>query len=283
MGGAPFHLLTMNVYLLCNPESGGGTDAEGIGERLERLGATLTGDEARAERVVVCGGDGTVGQGAALAARLGVPLAVVPTGTANDFARALGLPGELEDAARLAVQGETLRGLELGRIDGRAFVNVASVGLAPAAARLAVPLKPVLGSLAYPAGALAAGVLEQPVPCGVTTQAKTLFEGPAWQVMVAVTGAFGGVAEIDAADPGDGRLDLIVLPAIRRLALARYALAMRRGTLADASGVVHARADDLVLEVPPGTSLNVDGEVIHARGPVRFGVETGVLSVVTTG
>ena len=86
-----------------------------------------------------------------------MPLAVLPTGTANDFARAYGLPGDPREAAELAADGERTRPLELGRLaDGRPFVNVASAGLASVAARNAQPLKPRLGPLAYGVGALRA-------------------------------------------------------------------------------------------------------------------------------
>src|SRR4051812_16836289 len=86
----------MDVALICNPQSGPGVDADGTAERLRALGASIvelahTPDEARgdgAERLVVVGGDGTIAPAAALAARRGIPLAVVPGGTANDFARA---------------------------------------------------------------------------------------------------------------------------------------------------------------------------------------------------
>ena len=54
------------------------------------------------DRIVVAGGDGTIGPVAELAGRLDVPLAVIPTGTANDFARANGIPLDVEAAARLA-------------------------------------------------------------------------------------------------------------------------------------------------------------------------------------
>jgi diacylglycerol kinase family enzyme len=88
------------------------------------------------ERIVVAGGDGTIAPCAALAGRLGVPLAVVPLGTANDFARAHGLPLDVRVARELAAWGVRTRPLELGRLaDGRPFVNVASAGLAPLAAR----------------------------------------------------------------------------------------------------------------------------------------------------
>ena len=115
---------------------------------------TLDADRAPSapERIAVAGGDGTIGPVAELAGRLDVPLAVIPTGTANDFARAHGLPLDLDAAARLAAhRRRTLRALELGRLaDGRPFVNVASAGLVDASpARRAQPLKSRFGPLAY--------------------------------------------------------------------------------------------------------------------------------------
>ena len=69
------------------------------------------------------------------------------------------------------------------------------------------------------------------------------------------------------ADPQDGRLDLLVVPAGPRLALAARAVRMRRGDLADAPDVVHTRVDAITLHVPAGTPFNVDGELVEA-GPV---------------
>ena len=144
----------MKIELVANAGSGGGTDRSAVEDALRRHGATLT-DEAP-ERVVVAGGDGTVGMAADRAHRLGVPLGVVPTGTANDFARAHGLPDDHEEALRLAATGTMTQGLELAYVGDRPFVNLASAGLAPEAARRAEPLKRVLGPLAYPLGALVA-------------------------------------------------------------------------------------------------------------------------------
>jgi diacylglycerol kinase family enzyme len=259
------------VHLLCNPASGGETDDAEIERLVESHGAVLV-EAGGAERVVVCGGDGTIATGAELAARLDLPLAVIPTGTANDFARAHGLPEDVEEAARLAITGAPGPALDLARMDDRPFVNVASAGLAPAAAERAEPLKGALGPLAYPAGALAAGATEDPIACTVDGH----FEGEAWQVMVACSGAFGGGAELEAADPADGRLDLVVIPAGPRLELALRALELRRG---EPEGV-RARADHFTVRVPPDTAFNVDGEVVTAGGAVEFGVEPGAFRLV---
>jgi diacylglycerol kinase (ATP) len=232
------------------------------------------------ERVVVAGGDGTVAAAAELAGRLDVPLAVIPGGTANDFVRASGLPLDAFEAATLAVTGTALRRLELGRLgDGRPFVNVASAGLAADAARGAAPLKPRLGPLAYAVGALRAAATASPLLCSVRADSRTVFEGGAWQVIVAVTGAFGGGSEVGAADPQDGKLDVAVLPAGSRAGLARRAWGLKRGTIAAQRGVAHHRGAVIEVDLPPGTEFNADGEVRDA-GMERMAVERSAFALV---
>jgi diacylglycerol kinase family enzyme len=94
----------------------------------------------------------------------------------------------------------------------RPFVNVASTGLSPAAAAKAHGLKRAVGALAYAIGALHAGLTAKPVRCRVDCDGQRLFDGRAWQAMVAVTGVFGGGAAVDA-DPHDGELDVVVIEA----------------------------------------------------------------------
>jgi len=176
--------------------------------------------------------------------------------------------------------GTELRRLELGRLgDGRPFVNVASAGLASVAARRAAPLKPRLGSLAYAVGALRAAATAVPLPCAVQVDGRTVFEGAAWQVIVAVTGAFGGGSAVGAADPADGVLDVAVLPAGSRAGLARRAWGMRRHTIAEQRGVAHHRAMVVEVQLPPGTEFNADGEV-RDRGLERVEVERDAYGLV---
>ena len=99
-----------------------------------------------------------------------------------------------------------------------------------------------------------------------------VFAGEAWQAIVAVTGAFGGGSEIGAADPEDGVLDVTVLPAGSRLALARRAWGLRRGTIAEQRDVCHARGHVIEVDLPPGTEFNVDGELLD-DGMQRITVE----------
>ena len=219
----------VRIALSANTQSGGGLDPEPLAEAMREHGAEveLFGCEpdelerlaaSRPDRVAVAGGDGTIGSAAETAGRIGAPLAVIATGTANDFARANELPFDPLEAAALAATGTELRDMELGRLaGGRPFVNVASAGLAAKAARHASPFKRVLGPLAYGVGALRAAATEAPMRCIVRVDGEIVFEGGAWQLIVAVTGAFGGGSEIGVADPGDGVLDVTILPAGSRL------------------------------------------------------------------
>jgi diacylglycerol kinase (ATP) len=279
------------LVLLSNPESGSGAAPEV--ERLLRsrhanvisLGLDELDRAARtpADRYVVAGGDGSIGSVAALAARARVPLAVVPVGTANDFARALRIPLDSAEASTLAAAGRRTRRVDLAWIDGpeiarRPFLNAASVGLSPVAARKAGGLKRALGPLAYALGAARAGITARPIRCRLTCDGEGAFAGEAWQVTVAGTGAFGGGAELDA-DPGDGRLDALVIEAGSRASLAIRAYGMRAGSIASQRGVRRLTATTIELEVPPGTPFNVDGELIEG-GPARLEVEPRAVEVV---
>ena len=293
----------MRLALVTNAASGTGTDAEDVAERLRRAGAEVsvhafdasdesspTGDEAVEEaageaaaehpdRLVVAGGDGSIGPVAVTAAAGGLPLAVVPTGTANDFARAMEIPLDLDEACLLAARGARERVVDVLRAGERPFLNAASVGLSVIAAVRARPLKRPLGPLAYAVGALRAAASAHPLRCRVTVDGDELFAGEAWQVIVAGTGAFGGGSELDEADPGDRLVDVAVLEAGPRGALARRAWGMRQGGLTDQPGVRHGRGRAIDLELPPDTPFNVDGEVCSVA-PLRFAARGERVEVV---
>jgi diacylglycerol kinase family enzyme len=136
------------IALLSNPASGQG-DAERAEQLLQAAGAaveTFAIGEAEpaatsgAERLAVAGGDGSIGAAAAAAGAAGIPLAVIPCGTANDFASHLGIV-DVEQACELAANGQRVEQMELSRVGERPFVNVAGAGLAPAAAEEAAGLK----------------------------------------------------------------------------------------------------------------------------------------------
>jgi diacylglycerol kinase family enzyme len=251
------------------------------GRLRARAGVGAVGDgheHAGAERIVVAGGDGSIGPAALLALRSGLPLAVLPIGTANSFARWLGLPLDLEEAAALAASPDpVLRRAEVADAGGRPFVNVAACGLSVLAADQARPFKRRLGPLAYALGALRAAISGRPLHAAVACDGEEAWRGAAWQILVAATGAFGGESSTGGVDPTDRRLDVAIVPAGPRAELVRRGYAMRQGRLVDDEGVVHVRGRTVELEL--GTArFNVDGEILDVA-PARFGI-SGTFEVV---
>jgi diacylglycerol kinase (ATP) len=154
------------------------------------------------------------------AGRLGeLTLGFVPLGTANDLATHLGMSSDPRVAARQLVEGHraTLDAMRLegDRLDrGEIVVNALHAGLGVDGARRGGPLKPVLGPLAYPVGVAASGVVSRGHQVTIRVDGTDLDIGSA-VLAVSVSNAprLGGVELMAEADPTDGRLDLLVVPA----------------------------------------------------------------------
>lgn len=268
----------MRIALVVNAGSGGGTDATALADMLRVEGADVDVHPFEAlneldldgvDRLVVAAGDGGVGVAAARAVRAGIPFAVLPSGTANDFAGFLDVPEEPNDAARLAADPSArTRAIDVGLSGQIPFVNAASCGIAVAATENASPLKKALGRAAYAVGAVQAGATEKARSYRVVIDGEEAFSGEAWQVIVSGTGAFGSGAEIEPADPSDGALDVTVLHGGSRMALPLRAWGLKRGGLTEQDGVAHFRGREVV--VTGADSWNVDGEVCEQDDAGRF-------------
>jgi len=281
-----------SIALLTNPDSGQG-NADDVERLLREAGAEVTSfriaEHERAaaagvDRIAVAGGDGSIACAAGSAARAGVPLAVIPTGTANDFAAALGLPPEVEAACELAVRGETRRPMELAFAGERAFVNIASVGLSPTAAEHADQMKSQFGALAYTFGAIEAGVTADPIHCRVTCDGDLRHEGEVWQISIGSTGAFGGGSSIES-NTSDGKLDLVVIEGSSRIRLVGRAYGLKAGKVEAQKGVIHERCAEVELSLPDDECLNIDGELVEsgdliADGTLRFRCEQDAFELI---
>jgi diacylglycerol kinase (ATP) len=115
-------------------------------EPAEAVDAIRSRDPA-VDAIVVGGGDGSISSVLAPIVESGLPLGVLPLGTANDFARSIGVPDL--DTAFAAMQGGKLRSIDVGEANGRLFLNTIAIGLPAAAARgLTGELKKRLGMFA---------------------------------------------------------------------------------------------------------------------------------------
>ena len=252
------------------------------GHAHHSLGLARDALAAGARLVVAAGGDGTVRACAHALAGTGVPLAIVPRGTANLAARALGVPSRL-DAALAAGFGGCDRQIDLAGADGMLFVAMAGIGL-DAAVVDGTPdlLKRHLGWLAYVAG-------------GVTRLAGRrrrftlrLDDGPplarlARSVVVGNVGLLpGGFALLPDARLDDGLLDVGILAP----AGPAWALVARRvvtGSRHDDLNLERYRARRVEIEVAADLPREVDGEVITPGRSLTVTVRPGALLVRVPG
>ena len=173
-------------------------------------------DEAIAEgveRVIAGGGDGTVNEVAdALMKRPQCPeLAIMPLGTANDFATACGIPGDLVAALSLAVHGKCTP-IDMGKANERHFVNVASGGFgAEVTVDTPVELKNFLGGGAYTLTGLVKAMGFAPYRGKFVTQ-ETEHSGAAI-VGAVCNGRQAGGGQVLAPDAciNDGLLDVLIV------------------------------------------------------------------------
>jgi YegS/Rv2252/BmrU family lipid kinase len=227
---------------------------------------TLTAELApEVDVLVVFGGDGTVHEVAN-----GLPLggdgplvALLPAGTGNDLARALGLPPD-PVAAATELTGARPRRLDLLDCGPRRAANGVNAGFAAAATdTLSRPVKKVLGPAAYLVGGVKAGLSPPTWPARVEAGGRVV-EGEALAVVVGNGGSFGGGRWLlPDADLGDGLLDVLVVPASASKArLARHLARDRRlpGDLPRLRGP----AATVVTDMP----CRLDGEPFPTPGSV---------------
>jgi YegS/Rv2252/BmrU family lipid kinase len=108
----------------------------GIKGRVELLDGAAIAEQAKkaaeagTELIVVGGGDGTISAAAGALAGTETSLGILPLGTLNHFARALGIPMKLDEAAKVIAAGQT-RVVDVAEVNGRTFINNSAIGLYP--------------------------------------------------------------------------------------------------------------------------------------------------------
>ncbi len=237
--------------------------------------------DTQPDLLVVGGGDGTIGCAAARVAHSPVTLGVLPLGTANDFARTLGIPTSVPGAVGTLLSG-TVVDVDLGRVDGTVFLNVASLGLSVGVTRALTPaMKRRLGRLAYPAASLAAYRAHVPFDATIELPDGSVLElVDLLQVAVGNGRHYGGGLTVSpTASIDDHTLDVYAVERGRLRDHVSVARLLRTGDLVEHDRVHHLTARRLRLATDEPMEVNLDGE-IAATTPATFEVDRNALHVV---
>jgi len=274
------------TYVILNPNSG-----RGRGRRLEpqirqvfaaqdaQFGLTQgPGDEERLaraaieagfDRIVAVGGDGTTSNVGHAIVESGKPVALglVPGGTGCDLARTLEIPQkDLAGCAAIVAAGKT-RAIDVGRVEGRHFLNIAGFGFDMAVLERSFRVKWLKGELlylycsllelkAYPGFALESVLDGQPAPADIHMM-----------VIVANARKFGGgFAVAPKAEIDDGLLEIVRFGKLGFLARLQAMGALMKGRHNELPGIGTTRAARAVFNFEAPPSFETDGEWRQAKG-----------------
>lgn len=244
-------------------------------EKMDQIVRQAVADGA--PMVIVGGGDGSMSGTVDELVGKDCVFGVLPLGTANSFARTLGLPLDLDGAVQ-AIAGGRRRRVDLGMIDGDYFVNAASLGLSPMIGKT-VPhkLKRYLGRIGY---------LIWAVKCSVGFRAFRLIiddgrkEQRMWSTEVRILNGpyHGGVELSDSADVDTGEIvvQAVVGRSHVRLAWDWYAKFFKLRDRNAHTQEFHGKA--FTITTRPRQRISIDGEVL-AKTPVVAKIAPGAIEV----
>lgn len=275
------------VLMIINPKSRqGSADLAEVRGLLEARGLRLhqetPGDAAgvaqlidahagETDCIILGGGDGTLNCAAGALVSSGLPLGILPLGTANDLARTLGLPTDVREAAAVAADGH-VKQIDVGCVNGVHFFNAADIGLgARVTALLDRGTKSRWGVLAYPRSLLGAWrknrAFTARVRCDGRVETLRVI-----QLKIA-NGKYygGGMSVLDDAAIDDERLDLLAIRPQGMLSLLRLAPALRAGA---ARGTPHVKVRSgrrIDISTRRRMDVSTDGEITTAT-PAQFSI-----------
>ncbi len=251
--------------------------------RLPETVRDVLDDGSEYRLLILGGGDGSVSSVVDFLAHHHVVLGLLPLGTANDFARTLGIPSDIEGACQTIAAGKMVD-LDLGLAGDNYFVNLASVGLGVEATRALSPwMKKSVGPLAYPAAAIKAFLSHEPFSARLTFpdgDHEPVEHERLLQVAVG-NGRFYGGGMVVAPESGidDRNLDVYAIKLGRHRDLIGVARYLKSGDFIRNESVTQYRTERVRLETDPELAVNIDGEVV-TRTPQDFSVAHNALKVL---
>ncbi|MFJ5717367.1 diacylglycerol kinase [Neobacillus sp. NPDC093127] len=267
--------------LIYNPTSGRELIKRHLPEILQKLEAagyeasthaTIgAGDATKAARIAVkrkydiviaAGGDGTIHEVVnGLADQDYRPkLGIIPTGTTNDFARALHIPRDVNTAVDIITKGEMIP-VDIGRINDKYFINIAGGGrITELTYEVPSKLKTMLGQLAYYLKGMEMLPSIKASHLRIEYDGK-LFEGEAMMFLVGLTNSIGGFERLAPdASINDGLFSLLILKKVNLAEFVRIATLAVRGEHVNDQNVVYTQANRIKVYSSEKVQLNLDGE-----------------------
>jgi diacylglycerol kinase family enzyme len=253
------------------------TEGSGCVATLEEVFA-----DPGAEAVVVGGGDGTISAAASFAARNGVALGVIPLGTMNLFARSLGVPLEMYDAAEALAAGQVGR-VDIGEANGRYFVHHVTLGLHAQMIELRekVPYGSRIGKLMANLQAFLSAVQRPRLITAVVTVNGASFRRRTAAILIANNPLGDGHLPYPD-DPRQGRLAVYISRSSSTVDLLELAAEVTLGEIGGNPLLESYEGERVTIAVPDRrrVRVSIDGEIVPLKTPLEARIHAGGLKVL---
>ena len=214
--------------------------------------------------ILIAGGDGTVDVllNAMKEKGLNLPIGILPVGTANDFGKFINMPQDVEKACEKILSSKPVK-VDIGKINDRYFINVASTGLfTDVSQKTDVALKNTIGKLAY----YIKGIEELPNFRKLKIKLKSKevnYDGEMYLMLIFNGQTAGNFKLANRSSAMDGLLDIIVIKAVQIFEILPLFIKVLKGEHLDSDKVIYFKTDDLYIECEEGIVTDIDGE----KGP----------------
>jgi YegS/Rv2252/BmrU family lipid kinase len=245
----------------------------------EELPALIAREGASADIVVVGGGDGTLNAAAAGIAKLKRPLGIIPLGTANDLARTLGIPTDLDSAMRV-IAGGKVQSIDVGLVNDVMFFNVASIGMsAELCQELTSDIKRRFGKLGYALAAVRVLARARPFHTEISGGGRKV-RSFTLQVAVGNGRYYGGGNVVEkSASIVDESLRLYSLEFVDAWRMVMMFHSFRTGEHGALNEVLTLRGDRFEIRTRRPRPVNADGEIV-TQTPAVFQVLPKAIDVI---
>jgi len=216
------------------------------------------------EYILIAGGDGTVDSvvNVMMEKKIELPIAILPVGTANDFGKFLQIPNKIEDALKIILSSKP-RAIDVGKINDKYFINVASTGLfTDVSQKTDVNLKNTIGKLAYYLKGIESLPNFRRLKVKLTSK-ELEYDGEMYLILVFNGQTAGNFKLASRADVSDGYLDVIMIKAVQVYEILPLFIKMLRDEHLDSDKVIYFKTKDILIESNEDIATDIDGE----KGP----------------
>ncbi len=247
-------------------------------DRPEQIPLMIRRHAENVDCVIVGGGDGSMNAAAPALVETRLPLGVLPMGTANDLARTLQIPNDLAQASEVITAGP-LHKIDLGRVNGRYFFNVANIGLGVHVThQLSRELKQRWGILSYAHGLFKALKSFRPFRADIVCDGRRQYVR---SIQIAVGNGRhygGGMTVAENASIDDHRFFLYSIEPLSLWDMVKFAPSLRVGRFDESHPVALEEGRRIQISTNRTMAVSADGEVV-TRTPALFEMITGAVTV----